>query len=223
MQEINWDPKREQPLELPDATIYYYPNFLSSSNATALFQKLHDSIPWQHDPITVFGKTYMQPRLTSLHGTTATSYTYSDVTMTPQPMTAELNTILTDIHAVYTHEFNVVLLNLYRDGKDSNGWHADNEKSLGPKPVIASVSLGEERFFHFKHRDHKTERYKLRLAHGSLLIMADAMQEKWLHQIAKTNRPIGPRINLTFRKLIGTPDWGFQQVEHLPEANVLER
>ncbi len=223
MQEINWDPKREQPLELPDATIYYYPNFLTSSNATALFQKLHDSIPWQHDPITVFGKTYMQPRLTSLHGTSATSYTYSDVTMTPQPMTAELNTILTDIHAVHTHEFNVVLLNLYRDGKDSNGWHADNEKSLGPKPVIASVSLGEERFFHFKHRDHKRERYKLRLAHGSLLIMAGAMQEKWLHQIAKTNRPIGPRINLTFRKLIGTPDWGFQQVEHLPEANVLER
>lgn len=206
MQEINWDPKREQPLELPDATIYYYPNFLTSSNATALFQKLHDSIPWQHDPITVFGKTYMQPRLTSLHGTTATSYTYSDVTMTPQPMTAELNTILTDIHAVYTHEFNVVLLNLYRDGKDSNGWHADNEKSLGPKPVIASVSLGEERFFHFKHRDHKTEHYKLCLAHGSLLIMAGAMQEKWLHQIAKTNRPIGPRINLTFRKLIGTPN-----------------
>ena len=88
--------------------------------------------------------------------------------------------------------------------------------------MIASVSLGEERFFHFKHRDHKTERYKLRLAHGSLLIMAGAMQEKWLHQLQKPTGPLAHGF-INLRKLIGTPDWGFQQVEHLPEANVLER
>jgi len=91
---------------------------------------------------------------------------------------------------------------MYRDGKDSNGWHADNEKELGPHPRIASVSLGESRYFHFKHRTKKTQRYKILLEHGSLLIMGGAMQEYWVHQIAKTARPKKARINLTFRKLI---------------------
>jgi alkylated DNA repair dioxygenase AlkB len=94
------------------------------------------------------------------------------------------------------------LLNLYRDGQDSNGWHADNEKELGVNPVIASVSLGASRYFHLKHNSDKSQRLKLELTHGSLLLMEGATQHFWKHQIAKTAKKVGPRINLTFRKVL---------------------
>ena len=121
--------------------------------------------------------------------------------MQPNPMTPVLSAILKKIETYSKHSFNAVLLNLYRDGKDSNGWHADNEKELGKNPVIASISLGQERFFHLKHRTIKEERFKLKLAHGSLLLMSGSLQHHWLHQIPKTTRPLEPRINLTFRAL----------------------
>ena len=95
-----------------------------------------------------------------------------------------------------------VLLNCYRDGKDSNGWHADNEKELGKNPVIASISLGQERFFHLKHRSIKSQRHKILLEHGSLLLMKGETQHHWLHQIPKTTQKIGERINLTFRIIL---------------------
>ena len=117
-------------------------------------------------------------------------------------MTTELLSLLERINSVCNHEFNCVLLNLYRDGSDSNGWHADNEKELGLHPQIASISLGSNRFFHFKHRRIKSENYKIELQHGSLLLMEGPMQEYWLHQIPKTKKPISPRINLKFRKII---------------------
>ena len=117
-------------------------------------------------------------------------------------MTDELLELLGQIQKVSQHYFNCVLLNLYRDGADSNGWHADNEKELGKHPQIASFSFGATRFFHFKHRKIKSERYKMELQHGSLLLMEGAMQEHWLHQIPKTKKPLEPRINLTFRKII---------------------
>ena len=117
-------------------------------------------------------------------------------------MTAELLELIKRMQTICDHEFNCVLLNLYRDGADSNGWHADNEKELGKHPQIASVSFGAPRFFHFKHRKIKSERYKMELHHGSLLLMEGAMQEHWLHQIPKTKKLLEPRINLTFRKII---------------------
>ena len=122
--------------------------------------------------------------------------------MIPSPMTDTLERILSKIKTVEQNEFTSVLLNQYRDGKDSNGWHSDDEKELGINPIIASVSLGEERFFHLKHKKDKTQRLKIKLEHGSLLIMGGAMQENWQHQIAKTKRDIKTRINLTFRKII---------------------
>ena len=188
--------------DLPDAELLYYSNFWTPANAETLFSILEEQTPWQHDPITVFGKTYMQPRLTALYGKSTQAYTYSGIEMHPHPMTTTLHKILEQIKTVDAHPYNTVLLNMYRDGKDSNGWHADNEKELGPHPRIASVSLGESRYFHFKHRTKKTQRYKILLEHGSLLIMGGAMQEYWVHQIAKTARPKKARINLTFRKLI---------------------
>jgi alkylated DNA repair dioxygenase AlkB len=105
------------------------------------------------------------------------------------------------ISNILINDFNTVLLNHYRDGKDSNGWHADNEKELGVNPVIGSVSLGQERVFHLKHKKNKTDRFKIMLKHGSLLIMSGSMQHNWLHQIPKTSRVINDRINLTFRKI----------------------
>jgi alkylated DNA repair dioxygenase AlkB len=117
-------------------------------------------------------------------------------------MTTELTEIYKRIRRVSSVEFTSVLLNLYRDGKDSNGWHADNEKELGKSPSIASVSFGAPRFFHLKHRTIKEARLKILLHSGSLLLMEGDTQEKWLHQIPKTTKPLQPRINLTFRKII---------------------
>ncbi|WP_053991783.1 alpha-ketoglutarate-dependent dioxygenase AlkB [Mangrovimonas sp. TPBH4] len=188
--------------KLPDAELIYIPNFFSKTEATYYFEQLMEGTQWQQDEIKVFGKTYQQPRLTAFYGESNTPYSYSGITMHPNPFSKDLLEIKAKVEEEALHHFNSVLLNLYRNGNDSNGWHADNEASLGIHPVIASVSFGEQRYFHFKHRQLKNERHKVVLEHGSLLIMKGAMQEHWLHQIAKTKRKVGPRINLTFRKII---------------------
>ncbi|WP_431135643.1 alpha-ketoglutarate-dependent dioxygenase AlkB family protein [Psychroserpens mesophilus] len=188
-------------LKLPDAELIYIPKFLNQLKADYYLKHLKSNIDWQQDDITIFGKTFKQPRLTALFAENKSSYSYSNITMYPQPFTSELLEIKNKIQQETQHTFTTVLINLYRDGNDSNGWHADNEKELGENPVIASLSLGEVRPFHFKHRRLKGERYKIGLEHGSLLIMKGAMQHHWLHQIAKTKKVIGARINLTFRNL----------------------
>ena len=195
-------PSDGTPLELPDARLRYFQYFFNADEAEHFYSKLSETIPWQQDPITVFGKTYDQPRLTALHANNTKPYSYSGITMYPNQMTTELTAIYERIRTVSSVEFTSVLLNLYRDGKDSNGWHADNEKELGKSPSIASVSFGAQRFFHLKHRTIKEARLKVLLHSGSLLLMEGDTQEKWLHQIPKTAKPIQPRINLTFRKII---------------------
>lgn len=188
--------------ELPDATLRYYPNFISSSEADVYFEKLQNITPWQNDPITLFGKTYPQPRMTSLHGHTTDPYGYSGIVMQPKPMNDPLLEIEEKLNKFTAERFTTVLLNLYRDGKDSNGWHADDEPELGKNPVIASVSLGASRYFHLKHKTDKSQRLKFALSHGSLLLMEGTTQHFWKHQVAKTARVVGPRINLTFRKVL---------------------
>ncbi len=190
-------------INLPESDISYYPNFLSAEKATQLMRILRTTIAWQQDTITVFGKTHPQPRLTALYGNNMRPYSYSNITMHPHPFTKELKEVKTNIESIVSPTvFTSCLLNLYRDGKDSNGWHADDEASLGKNPVIASVSLGQERFFHFKHKHDKTLKHKMLLTHGSLLIMRGSTQHNWLHQIPKTSRPIEERINLTFRVIL---------------------
>ena len=186
---------------IPDGQIYYYPTFLTKKEADLLYAVFLETTPWQKDNITVYGKTYEQPRLTSLYALNKKPYSYSNISMQPNPMTPILNDLLSKIENKTEHSFNAVLLNLYRDGKDSNGWHADNEKELGENPIIASVSLGQERYFHLKHRKIKEECFKIKLAHGSLLLMTGALQHHWLHQIPKTTRTLEQRINLTFRDI----------------------
>lgn len=197
----------EPPLNLenlPDCRLRYLPGFLPPERAESIFRALLTEVPWREDTITLFGKTYPQPRLTALYGEGDKTYSYSGITLHPLPFTPLLQELKEAVERESGHDFSTVLLNLYRDGRDSNGWHADNERELGPAPVIASLSLGAPRAFHLKHRRLKEQRCKLVLEPGSLLLMAGETQRHWLHQVPKTARPVGPRINLTFRKIFGT-------------------
>lgn len=184
---------------LPDAEIEYYSNFFDNNRANELFDKLKTEIPWQQDNITVFGKTHPQPRLTALFGNEGKPYSYSNIVMQPHLWNALVSVIKNQIEEICIENFTTVLLNYYRDGRDSNGWHADNEKELGQNPVIASVSFGAERYFHLRHNTIKEQKLKINLEHGSLLLMKGTTQHFWKHQIPKTTAAIGPRINLTFR------------------------
>lgn len=187
-------------IDLPQSDIVYFRNFLSIDRAFELMESLGASVAWQQDDIRVFGKTYPQPRLTALYGNNGRPYSYSNITMHPLEFTPELKELKALIEQlIFPIQFTSCLLNLYRNGKDSNGWHADNEPSLGRNPVIASVSLGEERAFHLKHKDNPEWKHKMILENGSLLIMKGSTQHHWLHQLPKTSRDIGERINLTFR------------------------
>ena len=183
---------------IPDGELIYFPHFFSEEESNVYFQKLSHEIEWQQESITMFGKKIPQPRLTAWYGDK--SYTYSGLTWQPKPWNSILSEIKTKVDQAANTAFNSVLLNLYRHGKDRMGWHSDDEPELGINPVIASLSFGEKRVFHFKHRfDKDIERVRIHLEHGSLLIMRGTTQHYWHHQIPKTSREIEPRINLTFR------------------------
>ena len=186
-------------LHLPDAEIIYYPHFFDEKEADVIFEQLKTETLWQQDDIRIFGKTHQQPRLTALYGNEEKSYSYSNIKMQPHPWNLLLQKIKSQIESVSDTNFTTVLLNYYRDGKDSNGWHADDEKELGVNPIIASVSFGAERTFQLKHNWDKTQKKSILLEHGSLLIMQGTTQHFWKHQIPKTSKAIGSRINLTFR------------------------
>ena len=189
-------------ISLPDATIEFFPHFLSETQADFLFEVLYNQPTWQQDTIKVFGKTYPQPRLTALYGNNGLPYSYSNITMYPHPLTPEVEMLMQQIKSVCSAEFTSVLMNLYRDGSDSNGWHSDDEKALGNQPTIASWSLGGSRMFHLRHKYQKKLRHSIELTHGSLLLMSGETQHQWQHQIPKTKKEVGPRINLTFRKVM---------------------
>ena len=186
-------------LNLKDAEVFYYPNYFTINESMSLFQILTTETLWQQDDIKVFGKTYKQPRLTSLYGSNKRPYSYSDITMHPHKFSSTLLKIKSKIEDTTNEIFTTCLLNQYRDGQDSNGWDADDEKELGQNPVIASVSFGASRMFHLKHRYDKSHKCKLLLESGSLLLMKGTTQHFWLHQVPKTKKQIGSRINLTFR------------------------
>jgi len=185
--------------DLPDAEIIYFPAFLSREEADCLFLELLENIPWQQDEITVYGKKHLQPRLTALYGNKGKPYSYSNITMQPHNWTFALQKIKSLVENICETNFTTVLLNYYRDGNDGNGWHADNEKELGVNPIIASLSLGAERNFQLKHNTDTSQKKNIILENGSLLLMKSTTQHFWKHQIPKTAKTIGSRINLTFR------------------------
>ena len=151
---------------------------------------------WRSEVITLWGKQHLQPRLTAWHGEKA--YSYSGLKLAPLPFTALQLQIRSAVETATGRRFNSVLLNYYRDGRDSLGMHSDNEPELGPEPAIASVSFGATRTFILQHRATK-QRLLLGLTDGSLLQMSGRLQNIWLHGINKTTRPVGARVNLTFR------------------------
>ncbi len=186
-------------LAMPDAEVRYYPTLFAPQEADLLLTRLRDSIAWRSEDIFLFGKRVLQPRLTAWYGDIGKHYSYSGITMQPLPWTTELLEIKRRIEPLAGVTFNSVLLNYYRTGTDSMGWHSDDEPELGRNPVIGSVSFGAERVFHFRHRTLSTERVRIMLQHGSFLLMAGCTQHFWQHHLPKTAKPIGPRINLTFR------------------------
>jgi alkylated DNA repair dioxygenase AlkB len=194
-------PESNQPIvyDLPDADVKLYPAFFTAAESDVYFAALRSTTKWGQGCLTLWGKTHDEPRLTAWHGDAGKSYSYSGIVLHPQPWTPLLDKIKARVNEAAQTEFNSVLLNLYRDGRDSNGWHQDNEPELGVNPVIASLSFGAVRRFQMRHKTRKDLRLNLDLPHGSLLLMASATQHFWQHQIPKTAKPVGERINLTFR------------------------
>lgn len=180
---------------------YCFPDYFSQQESDFLFQKAVEEIHWKQEPIWMFGKKVMQPRLTALYGNPEITYGYSGIEMKPLPWTDFLLEIKSRIEKESGVIFTHVLLNHYRDGKDSMGWHRDNEKALGPNPVIGSVSFGAVRNFQLRHYVDKQPKISLDLTHGSFLLMKGETQHHWEHQIPKTAKIMGPRINMTFRRI----------------------
>ena len=187
-----------QPQELlpHDGSALYQPGFFKYVDSERMFRSIMDETPWEARHIILFGKEVPQPRLACWYGDLA--YSYSGITLDPRPMTPTLLEIKQRCEEATSTQFNSVLVNLYRDGQDSMGLHADDEPELGSEPVIASVSFGAERNFRLRHRLTK-ELQQVSLASGSLLVMSGLSQACWMHDIPKTKKFVEPRINLTFR------------------------
>jgi alkylated DNA repair dioxygenase AlkB len=186
-----------------DGYVSLYENLFDPEESQNLFLELFNHITWQQDNIKRFGQSIPLPRLTAWYGDAGKSYTYSGITMNPLIWTPPLLTIKNKIEKISKDQFNSVLLNQYRHGKDSVAWHSDDETELGKEPIIASVSFGATRQFMLKHKfKAEIKPITLNLTSGSLLLMKGKTQEYWLHQVPKTRKEVTPRINLTFRTIL---------------------
>lgn len=179
------------------APLDYTPDYLAETEADRLLEHLVAATPWQQKHITLYGREIPMPRLIAWYADDP--YTFSGSTQEPNAWTPELTALRDRLEATTGARYNSVLLNLYRDGKDSISWHADDEPELGPNPTIASVSLGSERDFILRRNDDPGVKVKLPLAHGSLVVMRDDSQSAWQHSVPKRARVTEPRVNLTFR------------------------
>ena len=187
-----------------DGSALLIPRFLSSAESSKYFAQLNEETPWEMPEIVMFGKKYPQAGLSTWFTNTKVSYVYSGITRAPHAMTPLLTDVMNACAAASGAEYNSVLVNLYRDGNDSVSWHSDNEEINGSEPTIASVSLGATRRFDLRHKE-SGETVRVDLEDGSLLVMSGLSQLCWVHQIAKTKTKVGPRINLTFRRVVTSP------------------
>ncbi|MET3009669.1 alpha-ketoglutarate-dependent dioxygenase AlkB [Stenotrophomonas koreensis] len=191
-----------QRLPLPDAEVLLLRQLALPGSAEDLLQQLIEQIAWRQEQIELWGKRYLQPRLIAWHGDAGRSYRYSGLALEPQPWTL-LQALRHAVETACGEVFNSVLLNHYRNGRDSMGMHSDDEPELGEQPVIASLSLGEPRNLIFRHKRISTlAPVQVPLPSGSLLLMKGDTQRYWKHGIAKSSRPLGPRVNLTFRQIL---------------------
>lgn len=186
-------------IALEDGQLALDPNFLSAAEATRLYQELRQTIPWESRSIVLFGKSIPQPRLCAWYGRAHCIYRYSGLTRVPLPLNATLESLMKRVARAAGGPLNCVLLNYYRDGRDSMGWHSDDERELGPEPLIASLSLGATRRFDLRHKTNPGLTWRTDLAHGSLLLMGGRTQQHWRHQLPKQRGVNAGRINLTFR------------------------
>jgi alkylated DNA repair dioxygenase AlkB len=186
-------------LPLAGAELAWDPTFLVAADAAAAFATLRDAIAWERHRIRLFGRDCDVPRLSCWIGDADAHYRYSGTDFEPRPWSPALLVLRERIEAACDASFNSVLANLYRDGRDSMGWHSDDEPELGPSPLIASLSLGASRRFLLRHRDDPAQRLALELGPGSLLVMRGATQANHRHALPRTARAVGERINLTFR------------------------
>jgi Alkylated DNA repair protein len=191
-----------QKVDLPDADVRLWPAALASDRADALFATLRATIAWTQEDVLIFGVRRRVPRLVAWHGDPGASYVYSGTPHEPQAWTPALLEIRDVVETLTGQRYNSVLLNLYRNGDDGMGWHADDEPALGRNPAIASVSLGATRRFRLRHRRRRDAAMALDLEHGSLLLMAGPTQHHYVHAVPKTARNVGERINLTFRSVV---------------------
>lgn len=197
-------PPGARPVPLPNGLLYYLPQFLAPEEATVLLRQLTNSPDWQQHRLRLFGRECLTPRLCAWYGDADARYGYSGQTLEPLPWPDPLAALRVRLESALGIAFNSVLANLYRDGADSMGWHSDDEASLGPQPVIASLSLGATRRFVLRHRSRRDlKTLDLALQHGSVLIMAADTQRHWRHAVPKTRQPVMPRINLSFRRVTG--------------------
>lgn len=179
-----------------------FDNFLSKGEADQLFDVFIKDIKWKKSSIWMFGRKVFQPRLTAWYADPGITYSYSGIRMKPLNWIPSLYDLKSKIEIHTGSEFNSVLMNLYRDGNDSMGWHRDNEKELGKDPKIASLSLGETRRFLLRKYDTHTHKTEILLSNGSLLMMTGSTQSFWEHSIPKSSKLLNQRINLTFRNVI---------------------
>jgi alkylated DNA repair dioxygenase AlkB len=177
--------------------IDYYPDWVD--DADQLFKLLWEEIAWEQHTIKLYGRAVLTPRLTAWMGDGP--YRYSGIVNEPTAWPRALVERRERLQDELGVEFNSCLVNLYRDGADSMGYHSDNEPELGAQPTIASISLGDRRRFVLRHRS-TGERWSWDLGHGDLLVMRDESQSNYAHAIPKTSRQVGPRMNLTFRRFL---------------------
>ena len=184
-----------------DGTVNYYGPIVSSQEAKEYFDQLINNIEWKNDEVFIFGKHIITQRKVAWYADAGLSYTYSKVTKAGLAWTDELLKLKELTEKLTGETFNSCLLNLYHRGEEGMGWHSDDEKELGKNMAIASLSFGADRKFSFKHKEDK-QTLSLLLENGSLLLMKDETQQKWLHSLPKTKRITEPRINLTFRTIV---------------------
>ncbi|MCX6185544.1 MAG: alpha-ketoglutarate-dependent dioxygenase AlkB [Bacteroidetes bacterium] len=184
-----------------DGVVHYYGRVISNEKASLLMEALLDGIDWRNDEVVIYGKLISTKRKVAWYGDKEFEYKYSNISKTALTWTNELLELKEIVETNTQENYNSCLLNLYHDGNEGMGWHSDDEKDLKKDGAIASVSLGTERKFGFKHKADKQTMY-LMLEHGSLLLMKGQVQSHWLHSLAKSTRVLKPRINLTFRTIV---------------------
>jgi alkylated DNA repair dioxygenase AlkB len=184
------------------AEIGFDEHWMNANEADVLFQSLTEQVAWEAKTIRIAGRNILQPRLSAWYGDDDAVYTYSGLCNVPLPWIASLLQLKARVEGELQLPFKGALLNYYRNGDDSMGFHADNERELGPDPVVISVSLGASRRFVLRHVNNAAERIDIDLTHGSLLAMTGTTQRYFRHAVPKQPGK-GPRINITFRRVFG--------------------